>query len=203
MLIRSAEARLVGWSRLVLYSGFITLPRSVYWSANFNGRSDNTDVIQLMRTKLKIYSICLLLLVGCNGQHGESQVRTQPSTDTQPEVRYSEDELGEVQREIELALGPKLPALAPVDNLTREHNGIVIQGSALTDAHVSAIGKITGLYQPESSLGSITLLHSGPNKCRRILKFDGGDSTVHLEFVDNRWTVRSSTGMVMCKFGEE
>ena len=203
VLIRSGEALAIGWSRNMLYSGFSTLPRSVFWSANCVRRSDNTDVIQLMRTKLKIYSICLLLLVGCNGQHGESQVRTQPSTDTQPEVRYSEDELGEVQREIELALGPKLPALAPVDNLTREHNGIVIQGSALTDAHVSAIGKITGLYQPESSLGSITLLHSGPNKCRRILKFDGGDSTVHLEFVDNRWTVRSSTDMVMCKFGEE
>ena len=30
----------------MLYSGFIILPRSVFWSASFNGRSDNTDVIQ-------------------------------------------------------------------------------------------------------------------------------------------------------------
>ena len=29
MLIRSGEAPGVGWSRIVLYSGFITLPRSV------------------------------------------------------------------------------------------------------------------------------------------------------------------------------
>ena len=45
VLIRSGEARLVGWSRNMLYSGFNVLPRSVFWSANFNGRSDNTDVI--------------------------------------------------------------------------------------------------------------------------------------------------------------
>ena len=47
VLIRSGEARLVGWSRLVLYSGFNILPRSVFWSADFNGRSDNTVVISL------------------------------------------------------------------------------------------------------------------------------------------------------------
>ena len=29
----------------MLYSGFNTLPRSVFWSADLNGRSDNTDVI--------------------------------------------------------------------------------------------------------------------------------------------------------------
>ena len=29
----------------MLYSGFNILPRSVFWSASFNGRSDNTDVI--------------------------------------------------------------------------------------------------------------------------------------------------------------
>ena len=31
----------------MLYSGFNTIPRSVFWSANFNGRSDNLDVIPL------------------------------------------------------------------------------------------------------------------------------------------------------------
>ena len=29
----------------MLYSGFNILPRSVFWSTYFNGRSDNTDVI--------------------------------------------------------------------------------------------------------------------------------------------------------------
>ena len=47
VLIRSGEARLVGWSRSMLYSGFNILPRSVFWLADLNGRSDNTDVIQL------------------------------------------------------------------------------------------------------------------------------------------------------------
>ena len=47
MLIRSGEARLVGWSRNSLYSGLNTLHRSVFWSADLNGRSDNTDVIRL------------------------------------------------------------------------------------------------------------------------------------------------------------
>ena len=47
VLIRSGEAQLVGWSRLMLYLGFNNLPRSVFWSADLNGRSDNTDVIQL------------------------------------------------------------------------------------------------------------------------------------------------------------
>ena len=58
VLIRSGEDPGIGWSRNMLYSGFITLHRSVFWSAGFNGRSDNTDVIQLpilagdMRTKI-------------------------------------------------------------------------------------------------------------------------------------------------------
>ena len=47
VLIRSGEAPGVGWSRNMLYSGFDILPRSVFWSASFNGRSDNTDVIPL------------------------------------------------------------------------------------------------------------------------------------------------------------
>ena len=51
VLIRSGEARLVGWSRQMLYSGFITLPRSVFWSAYFNGRWDNADVIWLSGIK--------------------------------------------------------------------------------------------------------------------------------------------------------
>ena len=46
-LIRIGEARLVGWSRQMLYSGFITLPRSGCRSADLNGRSDNLDVIPL------------------------------------------------------------------------------------------------------------------------------------------------------------
>ena len=45
VLIRSGEARLVVWSRKMLYSGFSIFPRSVFWSAYLNGRSDNTDVI--------------------------------------------------------------------------------------------------------------------------------------------------------------
>ena len=56
VLIRSGEAPAIGWSRNMLYSGFIILPRSVFWSADLNGRSDNTDVIRLradMKRKLK------------------------------------------------------------------------------------------------------------------------------------------------------
>jgi len=56
VLIRSGEARLVGWSRLVLYSGLTILPRSVYWSANFNSRSDNTDVMSLPARQNDEYS---------------------------------------------------------------------------------------------------------------------------------------------------
>ena len=37
---------MVGWSRQMLYSGFNILPRSVIRSADFNGRSDNSDVIR-------------------------------------------------------------------------------------------------------------------------------------------------------------
>ena len=43
-LIRSGKAPAIGWSRNMLYSGFNNLLRSVFWSANFNGRSDNLDV---------------------------------------------------------------------------------------------------------------------------------------------------------------
>ena len=47
MLIRSGEAPEIGWSRNMLYSGFNIFPRSVFWLADLNGRSDNTDVIRL------------------------------------------------------------------------------------------------------------------------------------------------------------
>ena len=37
----------------MLYCGFITLPRSVFWSASFNGRSDNADVIRLNQISMR------------------------------------------------------------------------------------------------------------------------------------------------------
>ena len=57
-LIRSGEAPAVGWSRNVLYSGFNNLLRSVFWSANFNGRSDNLDVICLRRCIIVARTTC-------------------------------------------------------------------------------------------------------------------------------------------------
>ena len=45
VLIRSGEALGIGRSRNMLYSGFDILTRSVFWSANWFRRSDNTDVI--------------------------------------------------------------------------------------------------------------------------------------------------------------
>ena len=63
-LIRSGEARLVGWSRQMLYSGFNTLPRSVFWSAYFNGRSDNLDVIPLALRKM--VNLQTVHLLDCN-----------------------------------------------------------------------------------------------------------------------------------------
>ena len=49
VLNRNGEARLVGWSRQMLYPGFNILPRSVFWSASLNGRSDNTDANRAFR----------------------------------------------------------------------------------------------------------------------------------------------------------
>ena len=50
----------------MLYSGFNNLPRSVFWSANLNGRSDNTDVIQLLGDRIiwlvLTFWLCLWLL---------------------------------------------------------------------------------------------------------------------------------------------
>ena len=49
-LIPSGEAQLVGWSRSMLYLGFMTLPRSIVRSAGFIRRWDNTDVMSLNPT---------------------------------------------------------------------------------------------------------------------------------------------------------
>ena len=52
----------------MLYSGFNILHRSVFWSAYFNGRSDNTDVIRLhqgsnlMKYRITVFTYCL---AGC------------------------------------------------------------------------------------------------------------------------------------------
>ena len=56
-LIRSGEAPGTGWSRNMLYSGFNILPRSVFWSASCNGRSDNADVIPLVPMTYKQFSL--------------------------------------------------------------------------------------------------------------------------------------------------
>ena len=53
VLIPSGEARLVGWSRSMLYSGFNTLPRSVVRLADSSVRWDNTDVTRLHEPKLE------------------------------------------------------------------------------------------------------------------------------------------------------
>ena len=39
----------------MLYLGFNILPRSVFWLADLNGRSDNTDVIMAKRTACRSY----------------------------------------------------------------------------------------------------------------------------------------------------
>ena len=38
----------------MLYLGFSILPRSVFWSANLNGRSDNLDVIPLVKREVAV-----------------------------------------------------------------------------------------------------------------------------------------------------
>ena len=66
MLIRSGEARLVGLSRNMLYSGFNTLPRSVFWSSYLNGRSDNTDVIHLkLMFRFSIRTLLIVTAITC------------------------------------------------------------------------------------------------------------------------------------------
>ena len=48
----------------MLYSGFITLLRSIFWSADFNGRSDNLDVISLKEIHIKLqFSIRYLFVI--------------------------------------------------------------------------------------------------------------------------------------------
>ena len=48
----------------MLYLGFNILPRSVFWSADLNGRSDNTDVIRLNQLlRFSIRTILLLTLL--------------------------------------------------------------------------------------------------------------------------------------------
>ena len=47
----------------MLYLGFNILPRSVFWSADLNGRSDNTDVIRLTAKQMKTFSAAYLLFV--------------------------------------------------------------------------------------------------------------------------------------------
>ena len=46
----------------MLYSGFNILPRSVFWSADLNGRSDNADVIRLKWVQMT-FSLKELLLI--------------------------------------------------------------------------------------------------------------------------------------------
>ena len=66
MLIRSGEARLVGWSRNLLYSWFITLPRSIVMPAAFVRRWDNADVIHLKQNvKFSLRQISLIIAIGC------------------------------------------------------------------------------------------------------------------------------------------
>ena len=51
-LIPFGEARLIGWSRSMLYSGFNTLPRSVVRLADSGVRWNNADVMSLDETRI-------------------------------------------------------------------------------------------------------------------------------------------------------
>ena len=77
----------------MLYSGLNILPRSVFWSANFNGRSDNTDVIPLnFKTKYRVIRL------------SESENPTYRRKNAQRNVRVNSSESGAVV-EITLASG--------------------------------------------------------------------------------------------------
>ena len=76
---------MVGWSRQMLYSGFNILSRSVIRSANSIDRSDNSDVIHLLKSSvivsrtrkqfsLKSLVVCVAILGGCLG--GYCQLRS-------------------------------------------------------------------------------------------------------------------------------
>ena len=75
VLIRSGEARVVGWSRKMLYSGFNILPRSVFWSADLNGRSDNTDVIWLEQSCVRTETKAKIEIDTMGGLGGASRDR--------------------------------------------------------------------------------------------------------------------------------
>ena len=81
----------------MLYSGFNISPRSVFWSADFNGRSDNTDVIRLRlpsnMLRFRITSALLLMAaiaVGLAWYVDRTRLSAQLEADRHPISRYWE-----------------------------------------------------------------------------------------------------------------
>ena len=170
------------------------------------------DVIPLMKPQLLFTAIVLFSLVGLIGcyQRGDdiSQVnRTEQAgtaTETQSETETNDEELVELQRELELLRGPELDDLAAVDKIIHEFDGIQIQGSALTDIHVSSIMKLTNSFaEIHSGCKSDRIVHNAHNKCYRIWRYEGGSSAVNLELTDGRWETGSITGSIECNFGDD
>ena len=88
----------------MLYSGLNILPRSVFWSADFSGRSDNTDVIQLMKYSLR--SLLLVTLVA--GFAAAYIARNLPSKTPISQITTSKEWYAKA--------GPKSNVLLIVDN---------------------------------------------------------------------------------------
>ena len=111
----------------------------------------------------------------------------------------------ELKQKLEALRGPKLADLTTVDETIRDFGKIQIRGSALSDAHVAAIIKLTESFT-ESRLHSESdlIIHDGHNKCHRIWQLRGGGSfAINLELIDGRWETGSMTSIIACQFPDD
>ena len=158
-LIRSGEARLVGWSRQKLYPGFNTLPRSGFWSANSIDRSDNLDVMslkatatKLLKTKMKLrftirsLAIAMLLVAApigwwLNGVRSQQRIVA--------EIDRLGGHVANVYPGASLFHGPIYPTWLPnalMNYYPMDFNYVCLTGNEIDDNQLARILEISGLY---------------------------------------------------------
>jgi hypothetical protein len=90
----------------------------------------------------------------------------------------------------------ELPNVGEPDNKERKVDGILIVGSALTDAHVAAIRALTDDLAPRNAKADLirNIQHKGPNKAINIWQGAHFESYQSLLFVDGKWELEETGG---------
>ena len=134
-----------------------------------------------MSFKYPVLSLFLVIISGCSQSQSTETARNAGGED-RPVVN-STDTI-------------ELPDIGEPDEKTRKVDGILIVGSALNDAHIYAIRKLTDEKAPRNAEKNLrrNIQHKAPNQALNIWQGTHFESYQSLVLVDGEWKLEKTGG---------